>query len=82
MFLVMEIVFSEFKKQNNFDELKSKSSMEYFQNLPIASLKNQVQQQKMKKKTSLQKEFEQGPFSYYEFLGSCKRLQEKQQKMY
>ena len=46
MFLVMEIVFSEFKKQNNFDELKSKSSMEYFQNLPIASLKNQVQQQK------------------------------------
>ena len=81
MFLVMEIVFSEFKKQNNFDELKSKSSMEYFQNLPIASLKNQVQQQK-KKKTSLQKGFEQGPFGYYEFRGSCKRLQEKQQKMY
>ena len=56
--------------------------MEYFQNLPIVSLKNQVQQQKKKKKTSLQKEFEQGPFGYYEFLGSCKRLQEKQQKMY
>ena len=80
MFLVMEIVFSEFKKQNNFDELKSKSSMEYFQNLPIASLKNQVQQQKRRRRPVYKKSLSKVrsvTTSFGEVASDCKKNSKK-----
>ena len=82
MFLVVEIEFSDFKKQNNFDELRSRKVLwKIFRIWRLHHLWTKFNNKK-KKKTSLQKEFEQGPVGYYEFLGICKRLQEKQQKMY
>ena len=79
MFLVVEIEFSDFKKQNNFDELRSRKVLwKIFRIWRLHHLWTKFNNKK-KKKTSLQKEFEQGPVGYYEFLGICKRLQEKQQ---
>ena len=79
MFLVVEIEFSDFKKQNNFDKLRSRKVLwKIFRIWRLHHLWTKFNNKK-KKKTSLQKEFEQGPVGYYEFLGICKRLQEKQQ---
>ena len=72
MFLVVEIGFS--------DELKSRKVLKkIFRICRLHHFWTKFNNKK-KKKTSLQKEFEQGPFGYYEFLGICKRLQEKQHK--